>query len=87
MESNGGDSKTSHRLIHIHIHSKEAMADETTVPEPIEVTLCSVEPNNCALEEPVNLSLEFNTNRELLQARWVIMVSSARRLRSLGMLG
>lgn len=66
---------------------KEAMADETTVPEPIEVTLCSVEPNNCALEEPVNLSLEFNTNRELLQARWVIMVSSARRLRSLWMLG
>ena len=57
------------------------MAD-ASVPEPIEVTLCSVEPNNCALEEPVNLRVEVSTNRELLQARWVIMVSSARRLRS-----
>ena len=43
-------------------------------PEPIELTFCEVEPNNCALEEPVNLNLEFNTTRELLDARWIIRV-------------
>lgn len=41
-------------------------------PEAVTLTAVSIEPNNCPLEEPLNIAMDFSTARDLAHARWEI---------------
>lgn len=40
--------------------------------EALSVQALSIEPNNCPLEEPLSLAIDFSTTRELPSARWEV---------------
>ena len=46
-----------------------AMADDEPIPDAVELTSISIEPNNCALEEPLALNMEFTAHRALPAAK------------------
>ena len=51
-------------------------------PTPtVNVTKIEVEPNDCALEDPLDLSIEFILDGEIMDAWWEIKARLARRLR------
>ena len=51
-------------------------------PTPtVSVTKIEVEPNDCALEDPLDLSIEFILDGEVTDAWWEIKARLARRLR------
>ncbi|KAL1515514.1 hypothetical protein AB1Y20_002136 [Prymnesium parvum] len=48
---------------------RPSMADE---PEVVSVQSLSISPNNCPLEEPLDLAMDFTITRPLPAARWVV---------------
>ena len=65
-----------------------AMADDEPIPDAVELTSISIEPNNCALEEPLALNMEFTAHRALPAAKWLVSFmfdsASARKIVVLG---
>jgi hypothetical protein len=41
-------------------------------PDVITLEAVAIEPNNCALEEPLSLTMDFTTAANLLDARWEV---------------
>eukprot|EP00966_Prymnesium_polylepis_P222042 5137661-Prymnesium_polylepis.1 len=52
------------------------MGDEEgeVVEEVVSLDFISIEPNNCAIDEPLNLAMDFTLTRDVLDARWEIKV-------------
>lgn len=42
--------------------------------EPLRLESLSIDPNNCRLEEPLHLNMQYSLERDLLDARWEIKV-------------
>ena len=51
-----------------------AMADDEMEEEVVSVQGLSISPNNCPLDEPLDLVMDFSITRDLPAARWEVKV-------------
>jgi hypothetical protein len=78
VEESKADSKSEGKEDY-EADSKDAKGGGGRPPPMVNVTSIDVQPNNCDLRDPLDISIDFSLDRELPNAYWQIKVRDARR--------